>query len=80
MALGASPGRVFGRAVFNAELAAEGENEDPIVLVRPDTSPDGVAGMRASAGVLTATGGLPELVTLMGWATAFVSLPYMSTQ
>ncbi|MFF3573791.1 PEP/pyruvate-binding domain-containing protein [Nocardia jiangxiensis] len=67
--LGASPGRVSGRAVFSAEDAAEDEGEDPIVLVRPDTSPDDVAGMAASAGVLTGTGGLVShaAVVARGW-------------
>jgi pyruvate,orthophosphate dikinase len=69
VALGASPGRVSGRAVFSAEAAAEDESEDPIILVRCDTSPDDVAGMAASAGVLTGTGGLVShaAVVARGW-------------
>jgi pyruvate,orthophosphate dikinase len=67
--LGASPGRVSGRAVFSAEEAAEDETEEPIILVRPDTSPEDVAGMAASVGVLTGTGGLVShaAVVARGW-------------
>jgi pyruvate,orthophosphate dikinase len=72
VALGASPGRVSGHAMFSAEAAAEvAEDEcgEPIVLVRPDTSPDDVAGMAASVGVLTGTGGLVShaAVVARGW-------------
>ena len=69
VALGASPGRVSGRAVFSAEQAAEDEGGDPIILIRPDTSPDDVAGMAASVGVLTGTGGLVShaAVVARGW-------------
>ena len=69
VALGASPGRVSGRAVFNAEAAAEDEGGDPIILVRPDTSPDDVAGMAVSVGILTGTGGLVShaAVVARGW-------------
>jgi pyruvate,orthophosphate dikinase len=69
VALGASPGRVSGRAVFSAEAAAEDEGDDPIILVRPDTSPEDVAGMAASVGVLTGTGGLVShaAVVARGW-------------
>lgn len=67
--LGASPGRVSGRAVFSSELAAEDEGDDPLILVRPDTSPDDVAGMAESVGVLTGTGGLVShaAVVARGW-------------
>ncbi|MFC4945768.1 PEP/pyruvate-binding domain-containing protein [Pseudonocardia sp. GCM10023141] len=69
VALGASPGRVSGRAVFSSELAAEDESDDPLILVRPDTSPDDVAGMAVSIGVLTGTGGLVShaAVVARGW-------------
>lgn len=69
VALGASPGRVSGRAVFSAEQAAEDEGDDAIILIRPDTSPDDVAGMAASVGVLTGTGGLVShaAVVARGW-------------
>jgi pyruvate,orthophosphate dikinase len=67
--LGASPGRVSGRAVFSAEEAAEDESDDPIVLVRPETSPEDVTGMAVSVGVLTGTGGLVShaAVVARGW-------------
>ena len=69
IALGASPGRVAGRAVFSPEAAAEDDSDEPIILIRSDTSPDDVAGMAASAGVLTGTGGLVShaAVVARGW-------------
>ncbi|TQC48796.1 pyruvate, phosphate dikinase [Rhodococcus sp. WS4] len=69
VALGASPGKVSGRAIFSAEQAAEDESGDPLILVRPDTSPDDVAGMAVSVGVLTGTGGLVShaAVVARGW-------------
>ena len=56
--LNASPGAAAGKAVFTADIAAElGGRGEPVVLVRPDTSPDDVHGMIAARGVLTARGG-----------------------
>jgi pyruvate,orthophosphate dikinase len=65
--LGASPGRVSGRVVLSSEEAAEA-GED-VILVRAETSPEDVAGMAASAGVLTTTGGLVShaAVVARGW-------------
>jgi pyruvate, orthophosphate dikinase len=54
--LGASPGRVTGRVVLTTEDAVDAE--DDVVLVRRETSPEDVAGMSASVGVLTTRGGL----------------------
>ncbi len=70
--LGASPGRVTGRAVFTSEDACDLADEDedaPIVLLRSETSPDDVPGMAVSAGVITATGGLVShaAVVARGW-------------
>jgi pyruvate,orthophosphate dikinase len=54
----AASGAACGRAVFDAdravELAADGE---PVILVRPETTPDDLPGMTAARGVLTARGG-----------------------
>ena len=56
--LGASPGAATGKVVFDADNAAElGEKGVSVILVRPETSPDDVHGMLASAGILTARGG-----------------------
>jgi pyruvate,orthophosphate dikinase len=57
--LAASPGAAVGKIVFSARsaerLAAKGER---VILVRKETSPEDIAGMDASQGILTATGGL----------------------
>ena len=56
--LNASPGAASGKAVFDADRAEEmGKAGIPVVLVRPETSPDDVHGMLASKGILTARGG-----------------------
>nr|WP_260870679.1 PEP/pyruvate-binding domain-containing protein [Gordonia paraffinivorans] len=66
-ALGASPGRAVGRAVFSADEALEAE--DAVILVRPETCPEDVAGMAASVGLLTTKGGLVShaAVVARGW-------------
>ena len=55
----ASPGIVFGKAVFTAEqaVAAKEAGED-CILIRHETSPDDIDGMAAAVGILTAQGGL----------------------
>ncbi len=56
--LNASPGAAFGKAVFDADRAEElGKAGTPVVLVRPETSPDDVHGMLVAKGILTARGG-----------------------
>ena len=69
--LGASPGRVSGKAVFSADEAADAADasEDPIILVREETSPEDVHGMGVSAGILTSHGGLVShaAVVARGW-------------
>ncbi len=56
--LNASPGAAFGKAIFNADRAEElGKAGTPVVLVRPETSPDDVHGMLVAKGILTARGG-----------------------
>src|SRR5436305_2630097 len=56
--LNASPGAATGRAVFDADRAVvlKGQKQ-PVVLVRPETSPDDFHGMVAATGILTARGG-----------------------
>lgn len=54
----ASPGAASGRVVFTADDALEWASRgEPVILVRRMTSPDDVAGMHASRGVLTSEGG-----------------------
>lgn len=67
--LGASPGRVTGRAVFSSEEAADTDEDEPIVLIRPETSPEDVPGMAVSVGIVTGTGGLVShaAVVARGW-------------
>ena len=59
--LAASPGAAVGKAVFDADIAAErgvhGGAGEAVILVRDETNPDDVHGMLASKGVLTARGG-----------------------
>src|SRR2546421_124478 len=56
--LNASPGAASGKAVFDADRVEElGKSGTPVVLVRPETSPDDVHGMLVAKGVLTARGG-----------------------
>jgi len=59
--LPASPGAACGAIVFNAKKAAKLKEADPkcqLILVRHETSPEDIAGMKASQGILTATGGM----------------------
>ncbi len=56
--LGASPGAAAGMVVFSAEDAvAEKAKGHDVILVRNETSPEDIAGMDASKGILTAKGG-----------------------
>ncbi|MFC1925861.1 pyruvate, phosphate dikinase [Chloroflexota bacterium] len=57
--LGAAPGAISGRVVFQPmdAVAAMKKNEN-VILVRPETSPDDIQGISAAVGVLTSRGGL----------------------
>lgn len=56
--LNASPGAATGKATFDADTAeVQGKAGIPVVLVRPETSPDDVHGMLVAKGILTARGG-----------------------
>src|SRR5947207_13099541 len=56
--LPAAPGGAVGEVVFDADRAVEwGKQERSVILVRPETSPEDVAGMYASRGIVTARGG-----------------------
>src|SRR5690606_16357043 len=57
--LPASPGAAIGRIVFTANAAAEwAQRGEQVLLVRTDTSPEDIHGMKAAAGILTARGGM----------------------
>src|SRR3954471_22251497 len=58
--VGAAPGAAKGEVVFTASEAVEAAAEDPpraVVLVRPDTNANDVAGFHAAKGILTSLGG-----------------------
>ena len=58
-ALGASPGAASGKIVFTAEDAkAWAERGEKVVLVRLETSPEDIEGMKAAQGILTVRGGM----------------------
>ena len=75
-ALGASPGAAAGKIVFSAddakEWAARGEK---VVLVRLETSPEDIEGMKAAQGILTVRGGMTShaAVVARGMGTCCVS-------
>ncbi len=57
-AIGASPGSACGKVVFTAEDAvAWKERGEKVILVRLETSPEDIEGMKASQGILTVRGG-----------------------
>ena len=60
-ALGASPGAACGKIVFTAEdakAAVEKDKKAKVILVRLETSPEDIEGMKAAQGILTARGGM----------------------
>ena len=57
--LGASPGAACGKIVFTAEDAEAWNNKgEKVVLVRLETSPEDITGMKAAQGILTVRGGM----------------------
>ena len=74
--LGASPGAACGKIVFSAEDAvAWKERGEKVVLVRLETSPEDITGMKASQGILTVRGGMTShaAVVARGMGTCCVS-------
>ncbi|SUZ50332.1 uncharacterized protein METZ01_LOCUS3186 [marine metagenome] len=68
--LPAGPGGATGRVVFTADDAVEwAERGERVVLVREETNPEDVAGMRAAVAILTARGGMTSHAALVarGW-------------
>ena len=75
-ALGASPGAACGKIVFTAEDAeAWNARGEKVVLVRLETSPEDITGMKASQGILTVRGGMTShaAVVARGMGTCCVS-------
>ena len=75
-ALAASPGAACGKIVFTAEDAKEwNENGEKVVLVRLETSPEDIEGMKAAQGILTVRGGMTShaAVVARGMGTCCVS-------
>ncbi|HEY0483004.1 MAG TPA: pyruvate, phosphate dikinase, partial [Kofleriaceae bacterium] len=57
--LPASPGAAIGKVVFTANAAKDwAERGETVILVRTDTSPEDIHGMKAAAGILTSRGGM----------------------
>jgi len=74
--LGASPGAACGKVVFSAEDAvAWAEKGEKVVLVRLETSPEDITGMKAAQGILTVRGGMTShaAVVARGMGTCCVS-------
>ncbi len=74
--LGASPGAACGKIVFTAEDAVEWKKRgEKVVLVRLETSPEDITGMKASQGILTVRGGMTShaAVVARGMGTCCVS-------
>ncbi|MGN1338045.1 MAG: pyruvate, phosphate dikinase [Candidatus Coprovivens sp.] len=74
--LGASPGAACGQIVFTAEDAeAWAAKKKKVVLVRLETSPEDITGMKASQGILTVRGGMTShaAVVARGMGTCCVS-------
>ncbi|HJZ58190.1 MAG TPA: pyruvate, phosphate dikinase [Gemmataceae bacterium] len=70
--IAASPGAATGMVLLSAEAVVEhakGHPNDPILLVRRETSPEDVAGMHLARGILTSTGGKAShaAVVARGW-------------
>jgi len=74
--LGASPGAACGKVVFTADDAvAWAEKGEKVVLVRLETSPEDITGMKAAQGILTVRGGMTShaAVVARGMGTCCVS-------
>ncbi|MBP3836706.1 MAG: pyruvate, phosphate dikinase, partial [Pyramidobacter sp.] len=74
--LGASPGAACGKVVFTAEDAKEwAARKEKVILVRLETSPEDIEGMKAAQGILTVRGGMTShaAVVARGEGTCCVS-------
>ncbi len=74
--LGASPGAACGKVVFTADDAVEwNEKGEKVILVRLETSPEDITGMKAAQGILTVRGGMTShaAVVARGMGTCCVT-------
>ena len=74
--LGASPGAACGKVVFTADDAVEwAERGEKVILVRLETSPEDITGMKSAQGILTVRGGMTShaAVVARGMGTCCVS-------
>ena len=74
--LGASPGAACGKVVFTAEDAEKwAEKGEKVILVRLETSPEDITGMKVAQGILTVRGGMTShaAVVARGMGTCCVS-------
>ena len=74
--LGASPGAACGKVVFDAaDAVTHAEKGEKVVLVRLETSPEDITGMKAAQGILTVRGGMTShaAVVARGMGTCCVS-------
>ncbi len=73
--LAAGPGGAVGKIVLTAEQAVEAaQRKEKVILVREETNPEDVDGMRAAEGILTARGGMTSHAALVarGWGKCCV--------
>ena len=73
--LPAGPGGASGRIVFTADEAVEWKKRgEKVLLVRDETNPEDIAGMRAAQGILTARGGMTSHAALVArsWGTCCI--------
>jgi pyruvate, orthophosphate dikinase len=74
--LPASPGAAVGKVVFSSEIAENAADEnEPVILVRIETSPEDIGGMSAAEGILTSRGGMTShaAVVARGWGKPCVA-------
>ncbi|TVR28002.1 MAG: pyruvate, phosphate dikinase [Balneolaceae bacterium] len=74
--LPASPGAAVGKVVFSSEKAEKAAaDEEPVILVRIETSPEDIGGMSAAEGILTSRGGMTShaAVVARGWGKPCVA-------
>ncbi|WP_428236370.1 pyruvate, phosphate dikinase [Gracilimonas sp.] len=74
--LPASPGAAVGKVVFDSKKAEEaGKDNEPVILVRIETSPEDVGGMSSAEGILTSRGGMTShaAVVARGWGKPCVA-------
>lgn len=71
--LPASPGAAVGKVVFDSVKAEEAD--EPVILVRIETSPEDVGGMSSAQGILTSRGGMTShaAVVARGWGKPYVA-------